>query len=312
MTSPIPYAQSIVNHLADYRVVLEPDENTPEWWAGAPSVLRTDDGTFYLAARMREGNSPRGKRGYEMRILRSADGFRFEPVAHITREAAGVPGFERPALVQDPNTGRFKLYGCSGLDGAWSILQWDDADSPDAFDPATARTIIAPEPQDERSGGAYGYKDPFIFWDGQRWQMFVIGFDRVERIHHFVSDDGTTWERGLSRVLENAGWHSCYTRPACVAPLQVGFLLVYEGSHENWYDPAYNIATGLAYSLDGVHFTDLTPDAPLLESTTPGVYHTWRYSHWLCVQESMYVYFEACRPNNTNEIRAAILPPPCR
>ena len=99
----------VVEALSRYEVVLEPDEDTPEWWAGAPSVVLTDDGTFYLAARMREGNSPRGRRGYEVRILKSADGRRFEPVNHIRREDAGVSGFERPALVTDPKTGRFKL-----------------------------------------------------------------------------------------------------------------------------------------------------------------------------------------------------------
>ena len=52
---------------------------------------------------------------------------------------------------------------------------------------------------------------------------------------------------------------------------------------------------------------DLTPDEPLLKSTTPGDYHTWRYSHWLTVGEQVYVYFEAARANNTNEIRLMIL-----
>ena len=102
--------QRIIN---DYEVILEPDEDVAQWWAGAPSVLLTDDGTFYLAARMREGRSPRGRRGYEIRILQSADGRHFEPINHILREAAGVPVFERPALLRDPQTGRFKLYGCS-------------------------------------------------------------------------------------------------------------------------------------------------------------------------------------------------------
>ena len=47
----------IVSAAADYDVVLEPDQNTPEWWAGAPSALLTAEGEFFLAARMREGES---------------------------------------------------------------------------------------------------------------------------------------------------------------------------------------------------------------------------------------------------------------
>jgi hypothetical protein len=33
----------------EYEVILEPDKNEAEWWAGAPSVVRDEDGTFWLA-----------------------------------------------------------------------------------------------------------------------------------------------------------------------------------------------------------------------------------------------------------------------
>jgi hypothetical protein len=108
-------------------------------------------------------------------------------------------------------------------------------------------------------------------------------------------------------LLENAGWHNYYTRPASLLPLSVGYLLVYEGSSVEWFDPAYNIATGLAYSLDLEHFVDITPSAPLLMSTTPGDYHTWRYSHWLHGNGRVFVYYEAARPNGTNELRVSLL-----
>ena len=80
-----------------------------------------------------------------------------------------------------------------------------------------------------------------------------------------------------------------------------------EGSHSTWYDPVYNIATGLAYSFDLNHFIDLTPDEPLLRSTTPGDYITWRYSHWMWVEGQIMAYAEVARPNNTNEIRLFII-----
>ncbi|HOZ48293.1 MAG TPA: hypothetical protein PLO37_06205 [Candidatus Hydrogenedentes bacterium] len=297
----------IAEKLTDYQVILEPDEDTPEWWAGAPSVVRADDGTFYLAARMREGNSPRGRRGYEVRILKSADGRHFEPVHHIKREDAGVPGFERPALVRDPINGAFKLYGCAGLKTGWAILKFDDADDPAKFDPASARAVVVTNAPDDGFVHLEGVKDPVVFWDNDHWNMFVIGHDRIERIHHFVSEDGETWEEGTEApFIENDGWHNFYTRPACVVPMAVGYLFVYEGSHFTWHDPVYNIATGLAYTPDLYSVIDLTPDVPLLVSTTPGDYHTWRYSHWLPVGDQMYVYFEAARPNNTNEIRLGV------
>jgi hypothetical protein len=45
-------------------------------------------------------------------------------------------------------------------------------------------------------------------------------------------------------------------------------------------------------------------------STTPGDYHTWRYSHWMRVGNEVFVYFEAARPNNTNEIRLGVFDAP--
>ena len=296
----------LVAALSDYEVVLEPDENVPEWWAGAPSVCRSEDGIFYLAARMREGQSPRGKRGYEIRLLRSSDGRHFEPLHHLRREEAGVPGFERPALVQDPGTGKFRLYGCAGLENGWAILKFDDVADPADFQAGTARPVLEVPTPANGFAAVTGYKDPVVFWEGNRWHLFVIGTDRIERIHHFISASGETWTPAPNPpVLENQGWHNFFTRPASILPLAVGYLFVYEGSHLEWRDPVYNIATGLAYSPDLETFLDLTPQEPLLKSTTPGNYHTWRYSHWMRVGEQVLVYWEAARPNNTNEIRVA-------
>jgi len=296
--------EKIVSAMADYHVVLEPDENTPEWWAGAPSVCRADDGAFYLACRMREGHSPRGRRGYEIRILKSADGYHFTPIHRLLREDAGVPGFERPALVRDPRTGRYKLYGCAGLGRGWAILKFDDVDDPADFSADSARPVLIADYPDDGFAHVTGYKDPFVIWLQGQWHMFVIGHDRVERIWHFTSRDGELWEPAAAGpAMENDGWHNFYTRPACVLPMAVGYLFVYEGSNVGWRDPVYNIATGLAYSPDLQTFIDLTPNAPLLKSTTPGDYITWRYSHWMRVGDQILVYAEAARPNNTNEIR---------
>ena len=301
--------ESLASCFDTYEVALEPDENTPEWWAGAPSACRADDGTFYLAARMREGNSPPGVRGYELRILRSADGIHFEKILGIKKEDVPVPGFERPAILQDPETGRFRLYGCTTRGGVgWHIIRFDDADDPAQFDPKTARPVCVP-PEPYGTLIQPGYKDPVVFFAEGRWHLYVIGIDRVERVHHFTSADGEAWELDpRNPIFDNAGWHNFYTRPASVVPMDVGYLFVYEGSNSNWHDPNYNIATGLAYTLDLSHITDLTPDAPLLVSPTPGRHQTWRYSHWLRVDDELFVYAECSRPNDTNEIRLFKLP----
>jgi hypothetical protein len=299
----------LVTALADYSVAVEPDENTPEWWAGAPSVCYTD-GVFYLALRMREGDSERGKRGYENRIYRSTDGLSYEPIKHLHRDDVGIPGFERPSLVRDPVTGKFRMYSCSGFDGNWGIIKFEDADRPEDIDSKAWKTVLQPSTTKTDKLGwieVEGYKDPSIFHDGETWHMVVIGYDRLERTYHFTSDDGEDWQPvgDGSPILDNVGWHNCFTRPACVVPMAVGYLFVYEGSSIEYRDPSYNIATGLAYSPDLRTFIDLTPDAPILKSTTPGDYHTWRYSHWMNVGTDMMVWFEACRPNNSNETRVA-------
>jgi hypothetical protein len=310
--------------LRKYHVVLEPDRNEPEWWAGAPSVVHTQDGTFYLAVRMREGNSPRGRRGYEIRILESTDGIHFTPIKSIARDLTGVPGFERPALAIDPLTKKIKLYGCSPTDRGWAIWKLADVAHPKEFDPKTLHYVIdapsSPDNQIITSGSSVdgdhhvlarvaGYKDPFVLWMGDHWILTVIGYDKVERPYIFTSSDGESWNlANPDPILESIGWHNFFTRPSCVLPLQVGFLLIYEGSHHTWFDPTYNIATGLAYSPDLKLFYDLSPRQPLVTTTTPGDYQTWRYSHWLIIDRELFVYFEAARPNRTNEIRMVKCP----
>ena len=233
------------------------------------------------------------------------------------RKEAGVPVFERPCLIRMPDSLRFRLYGCAGFDDGWAILAFDDVDNPCKTDPRSWRKVLAAEPRQSEFARVTGYKDPVVFVRDDEWHLFVIGTDRVERIHHFLSKDGLNWLPVSGKpVLENAGWHSFFTRPASVMPLAVGFLFVYEGSHISWRDPVYNIATGLAYSPDLKKYYDLTPDQPLLKSVTPGDYHTWRYSHWLRHEGRIFVYWEAARRNGTNELRVSvfaeheIIPPP--
>jgi hypothetical protein len=294
----------------DYQVVLGPDKDQPEWWAGAPSVVRDRSGTFWLACRMRTADSPRGLRGYELRILRSQDGIHFEKVHSIRREDVPIPGFERPALLLDPKTGRFKLYACGPWQsGPWSIIKFGDANDPTLFQPASAKVVLAPaRPTYEREVVITGYKDPFILHAEGQYHCYVIGVLRqTERIYHFRSDDGERWEPvGSPRqsIMDLTGWHDFYVRPACVVPVGTGYLFVYEGSNGDWFDPVYNIATGLGFTFDLHHITDLTPDRPLVASTTPSAhFQTWRYSHWLRVGDELWAYAEVAKPNESNEIR---------
>jgi hypothetical protein len=105
-------------------------------------------------------------------------------------------------------------------------------------------------------------------------------------------------------MMDLNGWHNFFVRPACVLPLGVGYLFVYEGSSTKWYDPVYNIGTGLAFTLDLHHVTDLTPESPAILSSTPSEHFaTFRYSHWLWVGDELWVYAEVKCANDTNEVR---------
>jgi hypothetical protein len=317
---------AIVDRFRDYDVVLRPDRDEAEWWAGGPSVVRDEAGTFWMATRMRMADAPLGQRGYEIRILKSIDGIHFERAHALRREEVPLPGFERPALIRDATTGKFKLYACGrlpkgdrGAESPWCVFKFDDAAQPDQFDPKTARPVIEPREQDQRTAdqivGTYsrdapapeGYKDPVIVQADGRFHAFVIGVQRsTERTYHFISDDGEAWQPvgGWSRpMLDLVGWHNFAVRPASVLPVGVGYLFIYEGSHTTWPDPVYNIATGLGFTFDLDHVHDLTPDRPLLESTTPGRLRTWRYSHWLWVGEQLWVYAEVEKPNGAHEVR---------
>lgn len=302
---------SFPDRFRTFTTVLEPDRNQAEWWAGAPSVVRDASGVFWMAARMRNDH-PQGPRGYEIRLLRSQDGSRFQKVAGLTPAQVNVGGFERPALVIDPSTGRLKLYGCGRWPdsrGPWVVFKCDDVTDLAAVDPSSARPVIEPiPPAHVRDFPVSGYKDPVIVHAEGAYHCYVIGVLRgVERAYHFRSADGVKWEstgHPYQAVMELDAWHNFAVRPASVLPLPFGYLFVYEGSHVTWHDPNYNIATGLGFTFDLHNITDLTPEGPLLLSSTPGeLFHTWRYSSWLHVDGEVWAYAEVARPNRTNEIR---------
>lgn len=306
----------IPSKFADYKVILEPDRDEPDWWAGAPSVVRDKQGVFWMAARMRTADAPYGLRGYEIRILRSEDGLHFKPAHRIRREDVPIPGFERPALLIDPRTGLFKLYACGPWQkGPWTIVKFDDAKDPREFKPATAKPVIAPRAKAlPRDAPVEGYKDPVILYAEGAFHAYLIGQHRgLERVYHFRSEDGEHWEpvgSPYESIMKLDGWHDFFVRPASVLPLPVGYLFVYEGSSVKWYDPVYNIATGLAFTFDLHHIVDLTPESPLLVSTTPSpLFSTWRYSHWLLVEGEIWAYAEVARPNMSNEVRLFRLKP---
>ncbi len=310
---PVPeIAPALVNvseHFNDYDVVLEPDKDAPEYWAGAPSVVRDDKGTFWMACRMRSPEHPRGLRGYEIRILKSDDGIHFEKYHSILRQEVPIPGFERPALLIDPDTKEFKLYICGPWqDGPWCIVKFDDTKDLKKIDYTTARVVIAaPERSYPRDVSMKEYKDPVIIYAQGKYHCYVIGYVRSnERIFHFESVDGEIWGPVgdvNQPVMDLGSWHNFFIRPSGILPLGIGYLFVYEGSSTQWYDPVYNIGIGLGFTFDLHQIIDLTIESPVAISTTPGNFYTFRYSHWMWVDSEIWVYAEVSRPNDSHEVR---------
>lgn len=313
--SHLPEAGTVYGRLGDvftgpYSVVLRPDALKPEWWAGAPSAVVGADNTVWLACRMRRSDLPRGLRGYELRLLKSADGEHFEEVKRIAREAVPIPGFERPALLVDPATGKFKLYACGPWkEGPWSIIKFDDADDPSEFNPTTARPVIVPlQKRFERDLPPVEYKDPIVTFAEGQYHAYVTGYVRQnERIFHFSSVDGETWGPvgdPYAPIMDLSGWHDFFVRPSSILKAGGGYLFVFEGSKTTWHDPVYNIATGLAFTFDLHTMIELTPSAPLAVSSTPNEHFaTFRYSTWIRRGDEILIYAEVACPDETHEIR---------
>lgn len=310
---PIPQVAKQLQGFADkfkqYDVVLSPDKDEAEYWAGAPSVVRDSDGIFWMAARMRSPEHPRGLRGYEIRILKSKDGIHFDKYHSIYRETIPIPGFERPALLIDPTTKKFKLYACGPWkEGPWSIIKFDDVDDLKEINPKSARAvIIPPKKKYERDVSVVEYKDPVIIYAEGKYHCYVIGYIRKnERIFHFTSVDGENWSPVgdvNQPIMDLNEWHNFFIRPASILPLGFGYLFVYEGSSSQWYDPVYNIGTGFGFTFDLHTINDLTTKSPLLLSTTPEDFYTYRYSHWMWVDGEIWVYAEVANKNSSHEIR---------
>jgi len=258
---------------------------------------------------MRSPEHPRGLRGYEIRILKSKNGIDFKKVHRIQRQEVPIPGFERPALLIDPVTKKFKLYGCGPWkEGPWSIIKFDDADDPTQFKANTAKPVIqASQKSYARDVSVVEYKDPYIIYAQGEYHCYVIGYiRRNERIFHFTSTDGENWKPVgdvNQPIMDLNGWHNFFIRPASVLPLGIGYLFVYEGSSTQWYDPVYNIGTGFGFTFDLHSIVDLTTASPVAISTTPGDFYTWRYSDWLWVDGEIWVYAEVANPNNSHEVR---------
>lgn len=300
---------------AKFNVVSSPPRAGEGSWSGAPSaVYDYSTETFWLVYRVRDPV----ERGIEIHIARSSDGSRFKDVQVIRKEdfEGRAISVERSSILIDPMTGRFKLYvsmeadfaGGSrprgrGARGRWVIGKLDDARDPEDFDASTFRIVLAPSLRGEDYAGV---KDPYVAVLGRSFLMYYIGGGGREQVFLAFSNDGEKWERSPRSVFGVGGWHDFATRPCSLLPVRSGFLLYYGGSSSGWYAPVYNIAVGAAFTADFWRIADLTPTRPLLTSATPGKYVTFRYLDVLPVEDRLYFYYEAARPDDAFELRVSV------
>lgn len=259
-------------------------------WAGSSSAALDEDGTFVIGYRLRHGH-----RGIvETVIARSEDGERFTTVAALEHSEFGAKSMERPSLVRT-ETGRWRLYVCcADPDSAHWWIEAIDADDPEGFAAANARTVF---PGDRLTG----VKDPLVQRTSRGWRAWICChlLDRPgeeDRMYtaYATSADGLSWEwRGVALQRRPGMWDARGARVTAVLP---DGRAAYDGratAEENWFE-----RTGLAYA---------TGEAGRLQQTDAEPVDV-RYLDVLPLPNGDFrIYYEARLPDLSHELRTELI-----
>ena len=268
------------------------------YWAGGPSVAVDDEGTVWLAYRLRR---PVGDgRGYAVAVARSDDGLAFTEVARVERAAFGCDSLERPALVRRPDGG-WRLYLSLATSGTlhWTVVALD-ADHPKAFDPVTAVTVLDDGPD-------RALKDPVVHASPEGWEMWVClhevrdpaQADAMTTLYG-RSPDGLAWELDTEPVLApgpSSTWDRRGTRIAAVVDLDDRRVAYYDGrasAAENWEE-----RTGVAVAGADGRFSP-RDEGPV--GTSPHATGSLRYVDVLRLPDGIRLYYEAARPDGAHDL----------
>ena len=212
-------------------VVMPPPGEGEGYWSGAPSAALGEDGTIYLAYRLRRPVSE--GRGFANVVAQSSDGEHFTTVATFTSEEFDAESLERPCLVR-LHDGTWRLYVSAATPGTkhWRI-DAVDASTPADFVASNRRTVF---PGDR----AFGVKDPVIqFWDGlwHGWICFhplerADDADRMET-RYATSHDGLTWSSPTVALQGTPGsWDARGARVSAVVRDTTQFVAYYDGRED--------------------------------------------------------------------------------
>ena len=272
---------------APFTVVAEAPAPGPQRWAGAPSAVRHDDGSFTLAYRVRNN-------GDGVVIARSGDGERFETIAHCSSHDLGVGMTERPALIPMESGGWRMYVSCGDQIGHHWWIGLLEADSLEALGGAQLRSIFP--------GDAITWvKDPIIRRSGNIWEAWICchladipGEEDRMNTAYATSTNGIEWD-WHGTVLEGRPgmWDSRGARMTAVLP---DGRAAYDGrasKEENWFE-----RTGLAIRApDGMTFAAIS-DQPV---ATP------RYLEIVPVPGGYRIFYEAVLPDESHELRTELI-----
>jgi hypothetical protein len=284
-------------------VVAAPGEG-PGYWAGGPSAVLAEDGTYWLAYRLRR---PRGAgRGYANVIARSDDGISFETVTVFEREEFECDSLERPALVALPD-GSWRIYvSCATPDSDHWKVDAIDADGPANFAVDSARTVLAGDQ------AAVAVKDPVVKRIGGRWHMWVCCHplddpDATDRMTttYGTSRDGLSWHlRGTALAGVDGGWDQRGTRIADVLYRGGRWLAYYDGRASKQENAEER--TGIAVGDQPGH---LEADGEVIGIGPDG---KWSLRYVCCVELAdggFRLYYETRRLDGAHDLRTEYVPP---
>jgi hypothetical protein len=268
-------------------VVANAPGSGPHKWAGAPSAVRHDDGSFTLAYRVRDN-------GDGVVIARSADGEHFETVVSIPSSQMGVGMTERPALIQ-MGDGSWRMYvSCGNEIGHHWWISLLEAETLEGLAHAPLRTIFP--------GDAVTWvKDPIVHRYGGKWHAWICchladipGAEDRMNTAYATSEDGLDW-MWHGTVLEGRPgyWDSRGARMTVV--LEDG-RAAYDGrasKEENWFE-----RTGLANQEPGSESFTAIGNAPVAGH---------RYLEAVPVPGGFRIFYEALLPDESHELRTELI-----